>query len=177
MGKCSRFLNKMRYVYTGEGAGKTTSALGLALRSLGHNHKVIMIQFMKGRKDIGEYKFQKYNKNYKVYQFGTAKFIKNLKSPLENDIQNAEKGLQFIPYAVKQKPNLLILDEINIATAYNLLNVDDVVRAIKKIPQSIDVIMTGRYAPKKLVDIADYVNEVKAHKMPRQMIAKKGINY
>jgi cob(I)alamin adenosyltransferase len=167
----------MIYLYTGEGAGKTTSALGMALRSLGHGYKVIMIQFMKGRKDIGEYKFQKYNKNYKVYQFGRPRFIKNLKSPPENDIKNAERGLEFVLDAIKQKPRLLILDEINIATAYNLLDADKVIKTIKRIPKSMDIVMTGRYAPKKLVDIADYVNEVKMHKMPKIRIAKKGINY
>lgn len=167
----------MIYLYTGEGAGKTTSALGLALRALGHGYKVIVIQYMKGRKDIGEYKFQKYNKNYKVYQFGSPKFIKDFKSPPEKDIKNAEKGLEFVRDAVKQKPKLLILDEINLAAAIGLLSIDKVIKAVRKVPNSIDIVMTGRYAPKKFIEMADYVNIVNLTKMPKKMTAKKGIQY
>jgi cob(I)alamin adenosyltransferase len=168
------------YLYTGEGGGKTTTALGLALRSLGHGHKVIIIQYMKGRKDIGEYKFQNYLKNpnlYKVYQFGSPRFIYNLKNPGERNIQLARKGLEFVLEAVKQKPKLLVLDEINIVTAFGLLKTEDVIKTIKKIPKSIDVVLTGRYPPKQLMEIADYVNEMRFIKMPKKMIAKKGIQY
>lgn len=164
------------YLYTGQGAGKTTAALGLALRSLGHGHKVVLIQFMKGRKDIGEYKIQKYLKNYVVYQFGTKKFV-NLKNPSEEDIKRAHKGLMFILNAAKQKPHLLILDEICIAAAYKLLDVNEAVRIIKKIPKSINVVLTGRHAPKELIRIADYANEMEILKMPKKMIAKRGIQY
>jgi cob(I)alamin adenosyltransferase len=164
------------YVFTGEGAGKTTASLGLAMRSLGHNHKVILIQFLKGRKNIGEYKIQKYLKNYKVYQFGKPAFI-NLNKPGKEDIELAKKGLEFISEAVKQKPKLLILDEINIATAYGLLDVNEAVATIKKIPKSMDVVLTGRYAPKKFIELADYSNEVKIMKQPKKITAKKGIQY
>ena len=165
------------YIYTGEGAGKTTVALGLALRSLGQGYKVIMIQFMKGRKDIGEYKIQKQLKNYKVYQFGTPKLIKPISKSKEKDKELAKKGLEFVFEAVKQKPSLLILDEINLATSIGLLDVKDVINTIKKIPKSIDVVITGRRAPKALLAIADYINEMKFIKMPKKMTAKKGINY
>ncbi|MGB9707876.1 MAG: cob(I)yrinic acid a,c-diamide adenosyltransferase [Candidatus Pacearchaeota archaeon] len=167
------------YLYTGEGAGKTTNALGLALRSLGHKHKVIMIQYLKGRKDIGEYKFQKYLKNpdnYKVYQFGHSSFI-DLKNPNKKDIELAKKGLEFILKVVKQKPHLLILDEINLAAAFGLINVDEVVRTLRKIPKSTDVVMTGRYAPRKFIDFADYVNEISIVKMPKKFENKRGIQY
>ncbi len=167
------------YLYTGEGAGKTTNALGLALRSLGHRHKVIMIQYLKGRKDIGEYKFQKFLKNpdnYKVYQFGQPAFI-DLKNPGKKDIDLAKKGLEFILKVIRQKPHLLILDEINIAAAYGLIDVDEALRTLRKVPKSIDIVMTGRYAPKKFLDFADYVNEVSVVKMPKKFENKKGIQY
>jgi cob(I)alamin adenosyltransferase len=165
------------FVYTGEGAGKTTAALGLALRSLGHGYKVIVIQYMKGRKNTGEYKFQKYNKNYKVYQFGTPKFIRPISKAKEIDKKLAENGLEFILEAIKQKPKLLILDEINLAAAIGLLDSEKVIETIKKIPKTIDVVMTGRYAPKSFIQMADYANEMKLLKMPKKMAAKKGIQY
>ena len=168
------------YLYTGEGAGKTTAALGLAMRSLGHGHKVILIQYMKGRKDIGEYKIRKYLKNpnlYKVYQFGTPEFVKPITNPKAKQIKLAKKGLEFVLEAIKQKPKLLILDEINIAAAYGILDTGDVIKTVKKIPKSIDIVLTGRYAPKQLIEIADYVNEMKFVKMPKKIIAKKGIQY
>lgn len=165
------------YLYTGEGAGKTTNALGLALRSLGHGHRVVMIQYLKGRKNIGEYKFQKFFKEkYKVYQFGQPSFI-DLKNPGKRDIDLAKKGLEFILKIVKQKPHLLILDEINLAAAYGLINVNEAIRTIKKVPKSIDIVLTGRYAPKKFIDFADYVNEVSIVKMPKKFDNKKGIQY
>lgn len=165
------------YLYTGEGAGKTTNALGLALRSLGHGHRVVMIQYLKGRKNIGEYKFQKFFKEkYKVYQFGQPSFI-DLKNPGKRDIDLAKKGLEFILKIIKQKPHLLILDEINLAAAYGLINVNEAIKTIKKVPKSIDIVLTGRYAPKKFIDFADYVNKVSIVKMPKRFENKKGIQY
>jgi len=164
----------MIYLYTGNGAGKTTAALGLALRALGHNHKVIVIQFMKGRKDIGEYKFR--HKNYSIYQFGSKNFI-NLKKPSIKDRFLANKGMDFVLAAVKKKPKLLILDEINLAIACKLIDLNYALKIIKKIPKSVDVVLTGRHTPRALAKLADYVNEMKMIKMPRRMTAKKGIQY
>jgi len=162
------------YLYTGNGAGKTTAALGLALRSLGHNRTVIIIQFMKGRKDIGEYKFK--HKNYSIYQFGSKNFI-NLKKPSLEDRFLANKGMDFILSAVKKKPKLLILDEINLAVASKLIDLNYALHILKKIPKSVDIVLTGRRAPRALIKLADYVNEMKMVKMPRRMTAKKGIQY
>lgn len=168
----------MIYLYTGNGAGKTTAALGLAMRSLGHGHKVVVIQYMKGRKNIGEYKIQKYLKNYKVYQFGSPKFIKPITKAKNLDKQLAYKGLKSIDEIIKkEKPKLLILDEINLATSIGLLDTYEVLETIKRIPKSIDVVLTGRYAPKRFIDMADYVNKVEFIKQPQKMTSKKGINY
>jgi len=164
------------YIYTGKGGGKTTAALGLALRSLGHNRKVILIQFLKGRKEIGEYKIQSKLKKFKVYQFGRKEFI-NLKNPTGKDRLLAAKGLQFIKKAIKQKPKLLILDELNLVLAFRILDIRDVLSVLKKIPKSVDVVLTGRHAPKDLIKIADYANEMRLIKMPKKFFAKKGIQY
>jgi len=162
------------YLYTGNGAGKTTAALGLALRALGHNRKVIIIQFMKGKKDIGEYKFR--HKNYSIYQFGSKSFI-NLKKPSLKDRFLANKGMDFVLSAIKKKPKLLILDEINLAIACNLINLNYALHVLKKIPKNIDIVLTGRRAPRALIKLADYVNEMKMVKMPNRMTARKGIQY
>ena len=167
------------YLWTGYGWGKTTSALGVALRAIGHGHKVIIIQFMKGRKYIGEYKVRKrLSPNYKIYQFGRKEFI-NLRKPTKKDKELAQKGFRFIGEAIKQKPNLLILDEINLATAIGILDKKDVLKLLDDIPKNIAVYLTGRNAPKEFRKRADYVTEIKPIKHPKINYnnPKKGIDY
>lgn len=167
------------YLWTGAGAGKTTSALGVALRSVGHKQKVIIIQFMKGRKNIGEFKIQKKLKPYyKIYQFGRKNFIKPIKKPLKKDKILAKKALEFAKKILKkEKPNLLILDEINLAVAIGLLNVNEVLDFLNHVPKKTIVYLTGRKAPKKLIKRANFVNEIKEIKKPKTYKAKKGIEY
>src|SRR4030042_6725618 len=114
------------YLYHGSGGGKTTNALGLALRSVGHGNRVIIVQFMKGRKDIGEYKIAKrLHPDYEIYQFGREDWV-DLKNPSEEDKRRAREGLLFAQKSLKLEPNLLILDEIGLAAYYGLLETDDV---------------------------------------------------
>ena len=166
------------YVYTGSGGGKTTNALGLDLRSVGHNHKVIIIQFMKWWKNIGEYKIRKkLSPYYKIYQFGRKGLI-GLKNLNEKDKKLAKNGLSFAEKIMKkEKPNLLVLDEINLALYCKLLDVKDVIKLLKKIPKKTDVILTGRYAPKELIKRADFVNEIIDVKHPKKIQTTKGIQY
>lgn len=157
------------YLYTGEAAGKTTSTLGVALRMIAHNKKVIIIQFMKGKKDIGEIMIKdKLGENYEIHQFGREGWV-DLKNPSEEDKNLAAKGLEFAKESLKKEPDLLILDEINIAVATGLLNVNAVLDALKEIPEKTHVYMTGRYAPKELIERADYAIELKQIKMPSEM--------
>jgi len=175
------------HLYTGSGQGKTTSALGLALREIGHGYKVIIVQFMKGRKDIGEYRFPARLKNkdmYEIYQFGTRKFI-NLKKPSQNDRLIAKKGLEYVNYIIKRCikakncPKLLILDEINLACAIGLLKVKDVIKFLDSLPKPITAVLTGRNAPEALIRKADLVtDEIKIrHPFDRGVRAEKGIEY
>jgi len=166
------------YLWTGEGAGKTTSALGVALRCAGHKMKVIVVQFMKGRKDIGEYKIMKKLKPYyQVYQFGKKEFIKPITKPTQKDKELAAKGLEFARKSAKKKPRLLILDEINLACAIGLVKIDDVVDLVKHCSKYTIVYLTGRRAPSKLKQIADFVNEIKPVKAPKKYPVRKGIEY
>ena len=166
------------YLYTGTGAGKTTNALGMALRSLGHARKVIIVQFMKGRKDIGEVKIKEVCKleNYEIYQFGSKEFV-NLKNPSEQDKMYAKKGLEFSKEMLEKKPELLVLDELNLVAGSKMIDEDEIVDFLKRAKKICDVAITGRYAPFSLMCVADYVTLITPIKMPDEIRAKKGINY
>jgi len=166
------------YLWTGNGWGKTTSALGVALRAIGHNKRVVIVQFMKGRKYIGEYKVRRrLNPYYNIYQFGREGFV-NLKNPSKRDKELARRGFEFAKRIVKTKPFLLILDEINLAARIGLLDKKEVLEFIDSVPKEVTVYMTGRYAPKEFVKRADYVSEIKAVKHPPiDKEGKIGIDY
>ncbi|MEM2843274.1 MAG: cob(I)yrinic acid a,c-diamide adenosyltransferase [Candidatus Bathyarchaeia archaeon] len=164
------------YLYTGTGVGKTTNALGLALRAVGHGYKVIIIQFLKFRKDVGEYKIRrKLKPYYEIHQFGVPKF--NLNKLRRKDFEAAEKGLSFAWKALRKKPKLLILDEVNLAVAKGLIKVDDVIKLLNETSNETTIVLTGRYAPKKLVEKADFVNKIVELKHPRKIVAVKGVNF
>lgn len=169
----------MIYLFTGEGGGKTIAALGLALRAVGHRRKVIMIQFMKGRKNTGEYKAAKKLAPYlQIYQFGREALV-NLHHPSAEDKALAKKGFAFAERTLEKNPKLLILDEINLAIAIRLLNLKEVISFLKKIPKSMDVVLTGRRASQRLYRLADGVSVVKKvkHVYDRGVLARKGIEY
>jgi len=166
------------HLYTGSGGGKTVAALGLAMRALGHGQKVVMIQFLKGRKDIGEYKIQeRLGPNYEVHQFGKPEFVdpKNLKP---EDYALARKGLEFAKKALKREPDLLILDEINLAAAGGLIKVEDVLELLENVPMRTIVVLTGRLAPDEFINRADLATTVVDVKgMKKRLPARKGYEY
>ena len=166
------------YLYTGTGGGKTTNALGLALRSVGHRHKVVIIQFMKWWKNTGEYKIRKrLEPHYEIYQFGRKGWI-GLSNLGEEDKKLAKKGLKFAERVMREKkPHLLVLDEINLAVHCKLLEANEVLALLDKIPEKTDVVLTGRHAPKELVERADFVNEIVDVKHPERIPTTKGIQY
>ncbi|MEM3135033.1 MAG: cob(I)yrinic acid a,c-diamide adenosyltransferase [Candidatus Bathyarchaeia archaeon] len=167
------------HLYTGDGEGKSITAFGLALRAIGHGYKVIIIQFMKGRKDIGEYKIRKrLAPNYEIHQFGRREFI-DLKNPDPIDYILARRALRFAKKAIKKKPRLLILDEINLAVSIGLIELKDVLELLSNIPKPTTVVLTGRNAPKELIERADLVTEMREIKHPwrRGIQARKGIEY
>lgn len=165
------------YLYTGEGAGKTTNALGLALRCLGHGYNVVIIQFLKWWKDTGEYKFRKkFPSQYQIFQYGRKGWI-GLGKLNERDRKLAQEGLEFAKKIVKQKPRLLVLDEINLALHCKLLDVNEVIEILKTVPKQTSVVLTGRYAPRELVKFADFVNEILDIKHPEEIPTEKGIQY
>jgi cob(I)alamin adenosyltransferase len=166
------------YLYTGTGAGKTANALGLALRSVGHKRKVIIIQFLKWWKNTGEYKIRKMlAPYYEIYQFG-RKGWHGLGNLREEDKKLAHKALRFAEQVVEEKkPHLLVLDEINLALHCKLLSVKEVLKFLDRIPKKTDVVLTGRFAPQELIKRAEFVNEVIDVKFPKEMVTTKGIQY
>jgi cob(I)alamin adenosyltransferase len=166
------------YLYTGTGGGKTANALGLALRSVGHERKVVIIQFLKWWKNTGEYKIrQKLQPFYEIYQFGRYGWI-GLDNLGEEDRKVTKEGLEFAKKVVEEKkPHLLVLDEINLALHCRMLEIEEVLEFLDSVPDETDVVLTGRYAPKKLIDRADFVNEVKDLKHPEEMVTTEGIQY
>ncbi|MCS7139867.1 MAG: cob(I)yrinic acid a,c-diamide adenosyltransferase [Candidatus Nezhaarchaeota archaeon] len=167
------------HLYTGDGEGKTLTAFGLALRAVGHGYKAIIIQFMKGRKDIGEYKIrERLQPEYEIYQFGRPTFI-SLEKPEPIDYELAKEGLEFAKEALKRRPRVLVLDEINLAAAIGLVEIEDVLKLLENIPEETVVVLTGRRAPRRFIDVADLVTEMKDIKHPyRQGIeARRGIEY
>jgi cob(I)alamin adenosyltransferase len=166
------------YLYTGTGAGKTTNALGLALRCIGHKRTVVIIQFLKWWKNTGEYKIRKtLAPYYEIYQFG-RKGWHGLGNLGEEDKKLAEKALKFAEKIVKnKKPNLLVLDEINLALHCKLLDIKEVLEFLDKIPRKTDVVLTGRFAPQELINRAEFVNEIIDIKHPEKTVTKKGIQY
>jgi len=166
------------YLYTGMGAGKTTNALGLALRSVGHKRKVVIIQFLKWWKNTGEYKIRKMlAPYYEIYQFG-RKGWHGLSNLGEEDKELAHKALRFAEKIVKEKkPHLLVLDEVNLALHCKLLDIEEILEFLDNLPKETDIVLTGRFAPIELVKRAEFVNEIIAIKYPKKMVTTKGIQW
>lgn len=165
------------YVWTGIGGGKTTSALGAAMRTVAHNRKAVIIQFMKGRKDTGEVLIKdKLAPFYEIYQYGSEKFV-DLKNPSPEDIKRAQDAFDFAKEKIKEKPHLLVLDEINLAMSFNLIKTEDVLNFIEVCPKEVNLYLTGRFCPREIMDKADYVTEFVNLKQPEEMTATEGIEY
>jgi cob(I)alamin adenosyltransferase len=149
-------------VYTGDGKGKTTAALGQALRAVGHSRRVLLLQFMKGRETGEELAARSFNTCLTIKSFN-----KNLNmigdSPSPQDIAEAKEGIAEARRAlIAGECDLLIMDEANVAVALGLLDEDELIalaRLIQDTPLKTDLILTGRYASAEIVKIADTVSE------------------
>lgn len=148
-------------VITGDGKGKTTSAFGQALRALGQGYKVCLIQFMKGRKYGEILTAEKYlPDNFVFYQYGLDSFVMrgNL-API--DVELAQKGFAKALEVMKSGDfNMLILDEINVAVDFKLIEEQELLRLIQDKPPALHLILTGRYASEKVREMADMVSEI-----------------
>ena len=166
-------------VITGNGKGKTTSAFGQALRAVGQGYKVFIMQFMKGR-DYGEYvAATKYLPRLTVRRSGLDSFVMR-DNPAPVDIALAREGFDIAKKAIlSSKYDMVILDEINVAVDFKLIALADVLDLIANRPASVDLVLTGRYAPKALIKLADTVSEVKEikHHYAAGIKDRAGIEY
>ncbi len=172
----------MIIVYTGNGKGKTTASLGQAIRALGERKKVLMIQFIKGPwisgEDIFISKIKNQNVKFEVVKGGKG-FIGIMGDRLPRSVHKkaAKQALSLATKKVASKKyDLIILDEINVAIGLGLISEKEVINLIKKIPKGIDLILTGRNAPKRLINLADIATEMKEIKYKFNP-AKQGIEY
>jgi len=151
------------HVYTGEGKGKTTAALGLALRAAGAGHKVFLAQFVKGGRYSELNALHRFEDLITVEQFGMGRFING--KPSESDVKAARNGLTKMKNIVSSgEYRVVILDEANIAVHYNLFTTDELIDLIDCRAEETEFIITGRHAAPELLEKADLVTEMKAVK-------------
>jgi len=166
-------------VYTGDGKGKTTAALGVALRAVGHNLSVYMIQFMKGSPNYGELEAARRLPGFVIEQSGRDCFVDRA-DPAPEDVRLAREGLEKARRAVSGgEYDVVILDEINVAVDFGLLTLADVHDLIDLKPGHVELILTGRSAHPEVVRRADLVSEVLniKHHYDAGVEAREGIEY
>lgn len=187
----------LTHVYTGNGKGKTTAALGMAMRAMGWGWNILIIQFLKGG-ESGEKKFirelrtnqklrtenqglrtKEKNSTIEIESFGTGKFVNPKKLTVE-DFEEAGKGLiLWKEEMAKGVWDLIILDEIIMAVKFGLAPLPKVLKLILQRPGNLELVLTGRFANQEIIKLADYVTEFKAirHPYKRGIKARVGIEY
>jgi len=169
----------MLEVYTGDGKGKTTAALGLALRATGHGWNVLIIQFMKGSPDYGEITAAKSVRGLTLVQTGLPTFVEK-GNPSAEDLAEAARGLKLAREALGSgRYRLIVLDEMNVAVDYGLVRLDDALALIDVCPEDVELVFTGRGAKPEVLERADLVSEVREVKHPYQkgFVNRVGIDY
>jgi cob(I)alamin adenosyltransferase len=165
-------------VYTGNGKGKTTAALGIALRAVGHGLKVFVIQFMKGKVRYGESKSaQKLSPHLTIKPVGRDAFVSK-SHPDPADIERAQDGFALAKKVIENgEYDIVILDEINVALDYGLIALSDLLQLIDSKPTSVELILTGRNAKPEIIEKADLVTEMveRKHYYDKGIKARKGI--
>ena len=166
-------------IFTGDGKGKTSAALGTTLRTLGHDLKVAVIVFMKGDFPYGEWQALSGFPNAKITRFGLRTFTDPEKLKPE-ELEQAKIALATAREAIYGgEYNLVVLDEINVAVAWKLIEIEDVIKLIEDKPQNVEIILTGRQADPRLIELADLVTECVKIKHPydKGIMARKGLEY
>ena len=166
-------------VFTGNGKGKTTAALGTILRAAGHGLRIFIVFFMKGDYDYGEFSTLSRLPHVNVASFG----FRHLTDPANikpEEVEQARLALTAAREAVLSgNYDLVVLDEVNVALGFKLVELDEVVKLIKDKPPDVELILTGRYADTRLIEMADLVTEMVKVKHPfdKGIKARRGIEY
>jgi len=170
------------HIYTGAGKGKTTAAVGLGIRAYGQGLKVLMVQFLKGW-DTGEMKvIASLGSYFQLFQYRVnGEFTWGMSDKELGGLKGEMRiSLNYSTEAVMSGEwDMIIMDEIMAAVNYGFLPMAEVVELVKKKPLKLELVLTGRDAPKKLIELADYVSEIVAreHPIEKGIIARKGIEY
>lgn len=166
-------------IFTGNGRGKSSAALGVVLRALGHGLRVHIVYFMKGNYPYGEQKSLSQLSNVTFCTFGHEHFV----DPADVKPEEKEQAVQALADArramLSGKYDLVVLDEVNVAVAWKLVDLEEVIELVKVKPQDVELILTGRYANAKLTQLADLVTEMVEVKHPYQkgITSRKGFDY
>ena len=168
-------------VHTGPGKGKTTAAMGVALRAVGQGMRVLMLQFIKGSWHYGELDaVQAFGDKFVIKQMGRG-FVKvGGEQPDPEDVRMVEDAWAEAEQAIRSGLwDLVILDEINYAISYGMLSAEKVVKALRDKPEMVHVILTGRNAHPTIVELADIVTEMRQlkHAYEKGVLAQRGIEY
>ncbi len=166
-------------VFTGDGKGKTTAALGAILRAAGHGLNIFIIFFIKGHYAYGEFSTLTKLPNVRIAAFGLRRFFKATDIDPEEK-KEAEAALAIAREAIGSgRYDLVVLDEINVAMDFHLIETDDIIKLIKEKPAHVELILTGRHADARLIEMADLVTEMVKIKHPydKGVKARKGIEY
>jgi len=178
--KVSVHLNQgLVQIFTGDGKGKTSAALGTVLRASGNGLRIYVVFFMKGDYPYGEFSILPKLPNVEIARFGLVSFCD------PNNVKPEEKEQARLALAAARevilsgKYDLVVLDEVNVAVAWKLIELEDVIRLLNEKPSDVELILTGRYADTKLVQLADLVTECLKIKHPYDegIVARKGIEY
>jgi len=171
-------------VYTGNGKGKTTASLGLAMRALGRNWKVLVIMFTKGGDDYGELNSfrnlsPEIQNNLTIEQAGLNRIV-YAHNKCEDDEKEILRGWEIAKKAIQNDEyQLIILDEINIVIDMKFVDVDEVIEVLKNKPKSMEIVLTGRNAHPKIIEIAHLVSKIEPvkHYWDTGIVARKGIEF
>lgn len=188
----------MIHVYTGDGKGKTTSAMGLAMRAIGHGHKACVVQFMKGGRYFGELLLAEdmLSKHLTFAQFGQGcphsdeiaegklkcGDCRGCFRPFEEESIQAGNALKYAKKMIKSGDfNMVVLDEVNTVMSKKYIDSKEVLDLMMSKPKNVELVLTGRGAPREIVAAADYVSEIKAIKHPfdkrKQLTGRRGVEY
>jgi len=165
-------------VYTGNGKGKTGAAFGLALRAIGQGLRVCIVQFIKGGFDYGESHIARELPLLEMSAYGRGQFIRG--RPTAEDLTEARRAFDHAKTAIQNGDfDIVILDEVNVAMHLGLLSVRDLIEVLRKRPPRVEIVLTGRHAPKEIIELADLVTEMREVKHPyeRGIPARRGIEY
>jgi len=179
IGDTERDQNGLIFLLIGDGKGKTTSALGMAMRAAGWNQPLIFIQFMKKRPYGELFSFEKLGERFEIYQMGREEHV--IKgNPSDEDFEMAKRAMKMVRESMGSREyDWLFLDEAVTAIDYGLLSEDDLITLLNERPSYINIVLTGRGEPKKLIELADCVTRMQKvkHHYDKGIAARKGVEF